>query len=254
MARGGPENVKSAVRALEILETVVRQNRPMAAHEIATTLAIPVSSLSYLLTTLQQRDYLRREGRHYRPGPALDRLRPDRGAAGLKELVDPLVRALRDQLNETVTFFVRREHVIEALSTEIGLHALRYTVNVGQRAPMHSMSAGKALLAAMSDAELEDYLATSERQRFTPNTICDAAPLRREIEEVRRTGIARTREEQTSGILGYARAVVRDGEAVGAFAVAIPVARHSEAFERRIIDLLTRSAGVLAESLAARTA
>ena len=97
MAGAGPENVKSAVRAWEILETVVRQNRPMAAHEIATTLAIPVSSLSYLLTTLQQRDYLRREGRHYRPGPALDRLRPDGGTPGLKALVDPLVRALRDR-------------------------------------------------------------------------------------------------------------------------------------------------------------
>ena len=251
MAGAGPDNVKSAVRALEILETVVRQNRPMAAHEIATTLAIPVSSLSYLLTTLQQRDYLRREGRHYRPGPALDRLRPDRGAPGLKALVDPLVSALRDQLNETVTFFVRREHVIEALSTEMGLHALRYTVNVGQRAPMHSMSAGKALLAAMGEAELEDYLATSERQRFTANTICDREALRCEIEQVRATGVARTREEQTSGILGYAKAVMGDGEAVGAFAVAIPAARYSEAFEQRIVDLLTRSAKVLAESLAA---
>lgn len=251
MAGTGPESVKSAVRALEILETVVRQNRPMAAHEIATTLAIPVSSLSYLLTTLQQQDYLRREGRHYRPGPALDRLRPDRGSPSLKELVDPLVRALRDQLNETVTFFVRRGHVIEALSTEIGLHALRYTVNVGQRAPMHSMSAGKALLAAMADAEVEHYLATSERQRFTANTICDPSSLRREVEQVKATGVARTREEQTAGILGFAKAVTCDGEAVGAFAVAIPVARHSDAFEAQIVDLLGRSAKVLADSLAA---
>jgi len=244
----GGESVKSAVRALDILETVVRQNRPMAAHEIATTLAIPVSSLSYLLTTLQQRDYLRRNGRHYVPGPSLDRLQPDRAAPGLKELVDPMVRSLRDQLNETVTFFVRKEHVIEALSTEIGLHALRYTVNVGQRAPMHAFAAGKALLAAMSDAELEDYLAASDRQGFTPNTICETGALRREIAAIRAVGLARTREEHTPGIYGFAKAVVRAGEALGAFSIAIPSTRFSQEFEQRAVELLNRSAKVLAES------
>ncbi len=244
----GGESVKSAVRALDILETVVRQNRPMAAHEIATTLAIPVSSLSYLLTTLQQRDYLSRSGRHYAPGPALDRLRPDRAAPGLKDLVDPAVRSIRDQLNETVTFFVRKEQVIEALSTEIGLHALRYTVNVGQRAPMHAFSAGKALLATMSDPELNDYLATSDRQRFTPNTICEPDALLQEIANVRATGIARTRDEHTPGLYGLARAVIRDGRALGAFSIAVPATRFSEPFEQRAIELLNRSSKILAES------
>ena len=70
---GNGETVKSAVRALDILEFVVRTGRPTAAHEIATTLAIPVSSLSYLLTTLQKREYLMRDGRRYVPGPALSR-------------------------------------------------------------------------------------------------------------------------------------------------------------------------------------
>ncbi len=247
----GSESVKSAVRALDILETVVRQNRPMAAHEIATTLAIPVSSLSYLLTTLQQRQYLTREGRRYSPGPALDRLRPDHTTPSLKDLVEPMVRSLRDQLSETVTFFMRKDYVIEALATEIGLHALRYTVSVGQQAPMHAFSAGKALLAAMGDKALQDYLAGSERQRFTPNTICEPEALLREIAGVRASGIARTREEHTPGIFGVAKAVICNDEAIGAFGVAIPAARYSEAFEQRIIVLLNRSSKVLADSMAA---
>jgi len=137
------------------------------------------------------------------------------------------------------------------MATEIGQHALRYTVNVGQRAPMHAFSAGKALLAAMSDKELQGYLAASERPGFTRNTIREPEALRREIASVRASGIARTREEHTPGILGIGRAVIRDGEAIGAFSVAVPAARYSEALEQRIIELLNRSSRILADGMAA---
>ena len=50
--------VKSATRTLDIIEYVVAHPRPLVAQEIATALGIPVSSLSYLLSTLVERDYL----------------------------------------------------------------------------------------------------------------------------------------------------------------------------------------------------
>ena len=44
--------VKSAMRTLDILELAAGRSGPVTAHEIAITLGIPVSSLSYLLSTL----------------------------------------------------------------------------------------------------------------------------------------------------------------------------------------------------------
>src|SRR5690606_8553047 len=55
--------VTSATRTLDIIEYVVAHPRPLVAQEIATALGIPVSSLSYLLATLVERNYLVREGR-----------------------------------------------------------------------------------------------------------------------------------------------------------------------------------------------
>src|SRR5688572_15495176 len=66
--------VKSALRTLDILELLAQQARPMTAQEIAVTLGIPVSSLSYLLSTLVERGYLDRARREYRLGPAVARL------------------------------------------------------------------------------------------------------------------------------------------------------------------------------------
>lgn len=245
---GNGETVKSAVRALDILELVVRKSRPTAAHEIATTLAIPVSSLSYLLTTLQKREYLKREGRRYVPGPALSRLQPNGRTPHLKEVVDPLVRSIRDQLNETVAFFVVDNCEMLAISSEIGMHSLRFTVDVDQRLPIHAFSAGKALLASMSDDQLKDYLGGSERTRYTSATICDEEAMMRDIAEIRKTGVAHSREEHTPGIFGIGKAVVRNGAPVGAFSVAIPAARYCTSLDQRIIDLLNRSAKILAES------
>jgi len=237
--------VKSAMRTLDILEFLVGQNRPMPAHEIATSLAIPVSSLAYLLTTLVDRGYLLRTDRRYAPGPALRRL-GEGVAPTLTERAAPLVKALRIQLNETAGFFVRRGTEIEAVVSEIGVHALRYTLEVGQRAPLHSFSAGKALLATFDDEAFEAYLAAAPRAAFTANTLSSADDLRAEIAEIRRTGIARTREEHTPGIMGLGRAIVADGAVLGALSVAVPAARFDAAFEARAIELLTRTAALLA--------
>lgn len=237
--------VKSATRTLDIIEYVVARDRPVVAQEIAGALAIPVSSLSYLLTTLVDRGYLAREGRRYTAGPGLERLQARSHDFSIAERTAPLVRSLRLQINETVSFFVRRSDMMEAVVTETSDHALRYAVQTGSVTPLYCFSAGKALLATFSDAELDCYLAKSERRSFTAATITDAEALRREIAEVRRTGIARTREEGTPGIQGVGRAVIIDGEAAGAFAIAIPTVRFDREIEQRAIALLVTTSALL---------
>ena len=241
-----PPTVKSAIRTLDIIEYVVSRGQPLVAQEIAAALLIPVSSLSYLLNTLVERGYLARTGRRYAPGPGLERLQANAPSFTLADRVAPLVRALRIQLNETASFFVRREWEVEALATEPSGHALRYAVQTGTSAPLHAFSAGKALMAAMPDKELRRYFATSKREAFTPATIVSEADLRAEIGNIRASGIARTCEEHTPGIVGLGRAARIDGEVVGAFSFAIPMVRFDRAVERRASDLLTRTTELLA--------
>ena len=250
MATNGPpgaqsSQVKSATRTLDIIEYVVAHPRPLVAQEIATALGIPVSSLSYLLATLVERNYLLREGRRYSPGPGLERLQMHGQAYSLADRAAPLVRTLRVQLNETASFFVREGWEVEALVTESSEQALRYAVPTGNRLPMHALASGKALLAKLSEAELDRYFAEAERPRFTPSTVTSEKALRKEIAEVRRTGFSATDEEFSLGIVGIGRAVVMDGEVVGALSVAIPKVRCDDATRRRVMDLLERTAGLL---------
>lgn len=220
--------------------------RPVTAQELANLLPIPASSLSYLLNTLVARAYLEREGRNYRIGPGLARLAPAALSASQRDMVRPILRALRDQLEETASFFIESEFQVEALCSALGGQALRYTVDEGQRAPMHALAAGKALLATFDAARLERYLAEVPRTSFTPHTITDEAALRRDLDKVRNTGLARGTEEYSLGIAALGKAAWRDGVALGAFAIAIPVARLSPELEARAVAALNRAVEMLA--------
>ena len=237
--------VKSATRTLDIIEYVVAHDRPLVAQEIAIALGIPVSSLSYLLGTLVERGYLARDGRRYSAGPGLQRLQARSGGFSLADRAAPLVRTLRVQLNETTSFFIRSAWDVEAIVTESSEQALRYSIVTGQRLPMHALAGGKALLAALSDDELDRYFAESERTRFTPTTVTAEKALRRDLAEVRRTGFAITDEEYSLGIRGIARVVTMGGEPVGSLSVGIPKARFDDAMQRRAMDLLERTSALL---------
>ncbi len=241
-----PSTVKSAMRTIDILEYVVARPAGVVAQEISAGLSIPVSSLSYLLATLAEREYLARDGRRYLPGAALERLRAPRGSLSLADRVRSLVKSLRLQTNETASFFVRNGWELEAIATETAEQSLRYSISVGTRTPMHCLAAGKAILAWLSDEELANYFEQVPLKAFTSSSITDAAVLRAELAEIRSTGIGRTREEYTPGIHGLGMAVVIDGQVVGAFAVAIPTPRLNGELEAHAVAKLQQAVGLFA--------
>ncbi|MEJ2407767.1 MAG: IclR family transcriptional regulator [Novosphingobium sp.] len=245
-ASGGStgSTVKSAMRTLDIIEYVVAHPSGVVAQEIAQALAIPVSSLSYLLATLVEREYLVRAGRLYQPGNGLRRLRTAPDDMPLIERVRPLVRNLRARSNETSSFFVRREWQIEAAITETAEHSLRYSIAVGTLSPMHCLAGGKAILATLSPEELDDYFGETERSRFTASTIVEEEALRREIALTSERGFAVTRDEFTPGICGIGQVLCLGGEVVGSLAIAIPVVRCTpevEAAAGRILNAIVES-------------
>jgi IclR family acetate operon transcriptional repressor len=236
-----PGSVKSAARTIDILEQIARHG-PATARELSRATRIPESSLSYLLATLVERDWLCSLGdRTYALGSALCRL-----AAGAAPPPDERRRAqlklVARATGETCSLFVRRGNEIEAIEVELSSQLLRFTPEKGMRVPLHSFAGGKALLANLSAAELDAYFATSTRTRFTAATLVDEADLRRDIAETRRRGYAVSLEEHTLGIVGMG--VAADDRF--SLSVAVPTARFDSAFEKLAARALLEAAPVLA--------
>lgn len=242
---GTPAGVKSAMRTLDVIEYVVARPPGVGAQEIALALGIPVSSLSYLLATLVERDYLRRDGRRYFAGKGLDRLGRPHAEYSLVDRARPLIKALRLQLNETSSLFVPVDWEMEAVLTETSGQTLRYAIEVGTRTPLHCVAAGKAVLASLTEDELDRYFAEATLDRFTEFTKCDRASLAKDLRQIRETGVGFTRDEYTLGMTGVGAAVVSGGKAIAAIGVAIPTSRSSGEMQKRMVEHVTKCVGAL---------
>ncbi len=232
----GP-SVKSAGRALDLVEHVALHGSANA-RALSRATGIPESSLSYLLATLLDRGWLvQAPDRSYSKGPALAWLAAGAGPPPLAERARILLRGITKATHETSSLFVRNGDDIEVIDVELSNHALRFTPQRGLRVPLHSFAAGKAILATLEPRDLAAYFAHGERQPFTPSTIVEEEPLRRDLELARERGYAFSREEHTIGVIGLGVAL----DAFHSISVAIPSPRFDIEIEGRTVAALQQA-------------
>ncbi|ORW84818.1 IclR family transcriptional regulator [Mycobacterium riyadhense] len=154
--------------------------------------------------------------------------------AHISALFRPTIeRVARATDGETVDLSMLRGQRMLFIDQIESSHRLRAVSAVGVRFPLDRTANGKAALAVLDESDAEAVLS-----RFDADV---AGRLRREIAEIRCTGIAFDREEHTTGISAAAIA----GRAMGDNVIAISVPTPSERFpekEERIIAALRSAA------------
>ncbi|OSC39664.1 IclR family transcriptional regulator [Mycobacterium decipiens] len=151
-------------------------------------------------------------------------------AAAFRPTVERVARASDGETVDLSVLRGRRMWFVDQIESS---HRLRAVSAVGVRFPLNGTANGKAALAVLDDADAEVALS-----RLNPEV---AEGLRREIAEIRRTGIAFDRDEHTPGISAAAIARRALGDNVIAISVPAPTERFLEK-ERRIITALRTAA------------
>ncbi|MGD1996627.1 MAG: IclR family transcriptional regulator [Anaerolineae bacterium] len=223
--------VKTVGRAIDLLRSFSLEEPELGVTELSKRLDVHKSTVSRLLSTLEEEDlvYRNSETGRYRLGVGLIELA---GLvvlrADLRRVARPMLRQLADQTQETVNLTVRDSG--EAINVDqVSPHGRR-VLNigwVGRRTPLHASSTGKVLLAYLPDEEL-DALLEGPLPRYTEHTITHAAVLREQLAVVRRRGYAVGLEELEIGLNAVA-APVRDhtGQVVASVSAAGPSYRFS---------------------------
>ena len=162
--------VKSAARALEILEVFAIARKPMSSAELGTALGYPKSSLSGLLKSIVAQGYLSSNSDgDYFPTLKLARLGDWVPAALLgSEALLPMLSALRDKTGETVTLTMPADLHMRCLHAVIGTHPISLQVEEGVTFPTIGTAIGTMYLATQPDAiakRLFDNLASQARGR-----------------------------------------------------------------------------------------
>jgi DNA-binding IclR family transcriptional regulator len=153
--------------------------------------------------------------------------------AHIAAIFRPTIENVAAVTEETVDLSVLRGQRMWFVDQIESSHRLRAVSAVGVRFPLAGTANGKAALAALADTEADVTLS-----RLEPD---DADVLRREISEIRSTGIAFDRDEHTPGISAAAIARRSAGDHVIAISVPTPTDRFVKK-EQQIVAALRTAA------------
>ncbi|MBW8813513.1 MAG: helix-turn-helix domain-containing protein [Caulobacterales bacterium] len=213
--------VKSAKRALEILEVFARHRRPLALKEVLDELGYPTSSGSALMKSLVALGYLDydRERRTYFPTMRIAAL--GNWVPGVLFGDGPLLGGLEElnrKTGETVILAVQSDLHAQYVHVIHSAEPLQLRVPPGTLRPLARSGLGLVLLSAKRDAEIE-------RLRRRINAAGEGAGQSREdmmarVTEVRARGYAFSRNAISPGV-GVIAAALPKGPFGRTFAVGV---------------------------------
>lgn len=243
--------VKSAERTVHILDVLADARRSLTLAELQAVTGYPRSSLHALIRTLRELRWLESDesGSAVGIGPRallcgtsyLDRDPALPDALGALE-------ELRGAIGRTTHYARLDGSDIIYLATRESADSTRLFSRVGRRLPAHATALGKALLAELTDEEV-DALLPETLTALTGRTVTDHAALHAELEQVRARNFAVEREQSTPGIACVASVVGYRIPATDAISATMPAeAGTPEEFER-IGEAVRSQSGRLAAAL-----
>lgn len=234
MAGGARESGRSVVaRALDVLAAFESDGHPSARislnlSQISARTGLALSTAHRVVAVLVEWGALDRTESGFVVGRRLWRL-GQAAPANLRDSAHPWLLELFRLTGENVHLAVLDGHSALYIDKIHGRHAVPIISKIGGQLPLHTTGVGKALLAMQSMEFIEDHLARSALAAPTRYSITDPAPLRRELAEIRKRGLARTHQEMTLGSCSLAAPVIDAyGRAVAAIGVVVSVEREDQ--------------------------
>jgi DNA-binding IclR family transcriptional regulator len=231
--------VKSVVRMFDVIR-VLKERNGATLTEIHDELNASKSTVFNHLATLENRGYVVLEDDEYNVGLRF----LDYGGHALTrdprlQFIEPKVRKIAQEVGELCQFMVEEHGKAVVVFRQEGANAVETKVRIGSRFYLNHSTAGKAILASISDGRIWEILDRHGLPPKTANTITDEETLFAEIEQIREQGYVFDREEHIEGLHAISVSVIDDNRVLGAFSVAGPSHRldNPEATEE-IIDLL----------------
>ena len=248
------DSAKSLQQALRMLVYMGEQAPESDVNELAARLGLSKATVLRLLRTLERFDLIERDAKseQYRLGMKLHQL----GSRA------PASRTLRTEAHRFLVEMSHRSRETVSLATPAPGGAIcldrldsPHTVitvctPVGSIFPAHCTAAGKAILAYLSESEIEEVVRRTGLRQHTPFTITQLAQLKENLRLIRQRGYAVDHQELERGLSGVAAPVLWAHERViAAVGIAGPTQRFRGKELADKVALVTEIAARLAMGL-----
>lgn len=217
--------VQSFERGLDVIRAFGSEHKKLTLTEVATITGLTRSSARRFLLTLEEIGYLGIDGTQFFLKPAVLQL----GYAYLSSLsltdIAPIyLNSAAEELHESCSASVLDGEDIVYIARASTTRIMSFTLSVGHRLPAVWTSMGRVLLAALSDAKVDEIL---DRVEFPPRidlAIKSKEGLQAEIHRVRVQGYSIVDQELEIGVRSVA-VPVRDAR--GKVIASVNASAHS---------------------------
>lgn len=229
--------LQSVEKAGQILDLFFEHGE-LGASEAAAAISAPRGTAFRFLVTLEHMGYLVRVDKaKYRLGLKLYSL----GQAAysrfdLVKIARPYLERLMEETGES-SFLAVSDGLINIIYLDkVVCHStLRIEIPAGGKFAAHCTGIGKAILAFQSDAYIEQYLAQADYHPITDMSITSPEMLSKELQVIRKSGVAQDIQESEIGLSCYAAPVLdRGGFAVAGISICGPLSRMNYRAEEKI--------------------
>ncbi|TWC61600.1 IclR family transcriptional regulator [Pseudomonas sp. SJZ103] len=243
---------RSVTRILGLFETLAKAVDGLSLAELSVTLESPKSSLLTLLRPLVAEGYLSHGSNRYRLGPFIYRLAGDILATrNFPKLMRPYLEELAVKSGESVYLSVidMESQMVTHIDGIDSQNPVRYVSPLGAPRPLHCTAPGRLLLAYQDERTQDAYLKSAKLKAMTWRTITDRSTLKKQLKEIRETGVSISISELSEGAAGIAVPVHNtDGTVAAALVIAAPAERMQHKLNELrelLISVGTAASGLL---------
>ncbi len=223
--------VQALDRGLQLLSLLAKEHR-ITLTDLAMRAGMPPSSAHRLLMTLQSHGFAEFDENTQDWMIGVEAFRVGSGFLNRINLVEvsrKIMHRLMNETGETANLAIADRGDVVFIGQVETQNPIRAFFRPGTRNYMHASGAGKALLAELSQDELEKLLQKKGLPEFTPTTLTKPELLFADLEKTRERGWSVDDEERFSGMRCVAAPVFNaHGEAIAAISVSGPTVRFSE--------------------------
>ena len=238
--------VQSVEITLDVIE-YLREQGGAGVTEIADALGRSKGTIHGHVATLVEHEHVvKRDGEYHLSLYYLDLGEAVKSRLSVYGVVEEKLADLGAASGEVAQFAVEEYGRVVYVDKVEGDDAVRTASSPGTREYMHCTALGKAMLAQMPDARVEQIVDRHGLPRYTRHTITNQEELFEELSAIRECGYARDHEELIDGVRCVACAVTHDDQVLGAISVSGPARRlEGDVFDEELPRIVQRSANVI---------
>ncbi|WP_428828373.1 IclR family transcriptional regulator [Azonexus sp. IMCC34842] len=225
-----PGSIQVIERMISLLDALADSPEPASLKQLAAATELHPSTAHRILAAMSNARFVeRQDAGTYQLGIRLLELGAIvKSRINLREVAQPFMQELHEKIGEAINLGSRHDDEIVYLErTSSGRSLVRVVYLVGGRAPLHLTSLGKLFLAADGAQKVRDYAKRTGLPGKTPHSLTTLTALEKELDKVRRHGVAYDDEEAELGLKCVAAPIHDDeGNVVAALSVSAPADRH----------------------------